>query len=243
MPRRLYVFTAFVVLLAFPAQEARAQFGGGVFVCANCSDEGTTLIMKAQQVMQYLQEVQTALSAIQMAAMMVKEGQYLAQHPHTNVLADLSMLSSILVQAQGVAGSMAQMDAQFRGTYAPYNPSGAGSYAAAYNNWATTTLNTLHGVVNAAGMNGNMLQNEQMWTMQMQALNQTPMGRNQALQLGNTIALEEIAQLQRLRQLMAADMTSKAVFSAQMLNTQLQQQSAQTNTFKDANWTADQRKW
>ena len=71
-----------IAALGIPVQEARAQiFGGGVVVCANCSDQATTLLMKAQQAMQYLQEAQTALRAIQMAQMMVTEGKVLATHP------------------------------------------------------------------------------------------------------------------------------------------------------------------
>jgi P-type conjugative transfer protein TrbJ len=111
-----------IAALGIPVQEARAQiFGGGVVVCANCSDEATTLLMKAQQAMQYLQEAQTAPRAIQMAQMMVAEGKMLATHPRTNIMADLNMLSTILVHSQGLAGTMAQMDAQFRQTYGTYN--------------------------------------------------------------------------------------------------------------------------
>lgn len=222
----------------------RAQFGPGVFICTNCADEPTSLAQKATQAMQYLKEAQTALQAINMAQMMAHEGVMLATHPSTNIMADLGMLSSILVQSQGLAGSMAQMDAQFRTTYAPFSPSSPIlDWTSAYNNWASTTLKTINGSLNAAGYQGGMLQNEQMWMTRIQAMNQMPLGRDQSLQLGNTIATEEVAQLQALRQLMIADMQSKAAFSAQQVNTQQAQQMAQQSGFTYVQPVADPRVW
>ena len=234
-----------IAALGIPVQEARAQiFGGGVVVCANCSDQATTLLMKAQQAMQYLQEAQTALRAIQMAQMMVTEGKMLAAHPSTNIMADLNMLSTILAHSQGLAGTMAQMDAQFRQTYGNYNgPDPAISFALKYNNWATTTLKTINGSLNSAGFQGGMLQNEGLWMQQIQAMNQMPLGRDQSLQLGNTIATEEVAQLQALRQLMIADMQSKAAFSAQQVSAQQAQQVAQQSGFTYVQPVADSRVW
>ena len=235
------LLTACLVLLAFPTRKAKAQFGGGVFVCANCSDEGTTLVMKAQQVLQYLKEAQTALAAIQSAQMMVREGINLAEHPSTNIMTDLSMLSTILVQSQGLAGNMAQLNAQFQNTYAPYNSSPLTNYALAYNNWASTTLKTINGSLNAAGYQGGMLQQEGLWMQQVQAMNRTSMGQDSLLQLGNTIGTQEVAQLQSLRQLMISNMQANAAVTAQEVNTQQAQQSAQQNSFTHANWSADPR--
>jgi len=226
-------------LLCVPVQEARAQFWNPLG-----ATEITQLLNHAQLAMTYIKEAQTALNAIQMAQMMVREGVNLAQHPSTNISYDLGMLSSILMQSQGLAGDMAQMDAAFRQTYGIYGgPDAAMNYALQYNNWANTTLNTIRGSVNAAGYQGTMLQNEQMWMAQIQRMNQTTMGRDQSLQLGNTIATEEVAQLQKLRQLMIADMGSKGALAAQQVNTQQAQQAAQQNGFAHANWAADGRIW
>ena len=222
------VLSTCCVLLAFPVRSGKAQIlGGGVVVCTNCADEVTTIAMKAQQVLQYLKEVQIALNALQIVQMMIREGQNQATHPSTNIAADLGTLSTILVQSQGLAGDMAQMDAIFRNVYAPYSISPVVSFAAAYNQWATTTLNTIHGTANVAGMQGSMLMNEQAFLAQVQAMNQTDMGQDQLIQLGNAIGTEEIAQLQKLRQLMIADMSSKSAFLAQQVNTQQAQQAAQ----------------
>jgi type IV secretion system protein TrbJ len=74
-------------------------------------------------------------------------------------------------------------------------------------------------------------------------MSQQPMGRDQSLQLGNTIATEEISQLQKLRQLMISDMSAKAAYTAQQTNLQQTQQMAQQNALAHAAWTSDNLSW
>lgn len=240
MRKRLWLAIALSIsLVGIPVRQARAQFWNPL-----AATEITQILNHAQLAMTYLKEAQTALNAIQMAQMMAREGQMLVQHPSTNMMADLGMLSTLMVQSQGLAGDMAAMDAKFRQMYGTYNgPDPTVSYALKYNNWATTTLKTINGSLNAAGYQGGMLQNEQLWTAKIQAMNAMPLGRDQSLQLGNTIATEEVAQLQALRQLMIADMQSKAAFTAQQVNTQQSQQTAAQAGFAYGNWAADRRTW
>jgi type IV secretion system protein TrbJ len=233
-----------IAVFGVSARNAQAQFGPGVFVCTNCASEPTALAAKATQAMQLLREAQTALRAIQMATLMVKEGQALLNHPNSSILTDLARLSNIATQAQGLAGSMAQMDYDFRRTYGNYNgPDPMVSFALKYNNWSDTTLKTINGSLMSAGYESGMLQNESLWMRQIQAMNQMPLGRDQALQLGNTIAAEEVGQLQSLRALMIADMESKAAFTAQEVNAQQAQQTAQQSGFGYVQPTADARVW
>jgi type IV secretion system protein TrbJ len=233
------VLAVCLALLIVPVQSARAQF----FPYPGAT-EITQLANHAQLALTYIKEAQTALHAIQMAQMMVREGVNLAKHPSTNIAADLAMLSNILVQSQGLAADMAQMDVTFRKVYGTYNgPDAATQFALKYNDWTNSTLNTIGAALKAAGYQGNLLNNEQLWMRQIQALNQSPQGRNEALQLGNTIAIEEVAQLQKLRQLMIADMTSKGAFTVQQVNGQQAQQAAQRNGFAHAAWSADTKAW
>ncbi len=227
-----------LALFGGPTHKAEAQFLG-----VGNATEWTQLLNNAQLVMSYVKQAQTALHSVQMAQMMVREGQQLVQHPTTNIAADLLSLSSILQQSQGLAGNLAQMDAQFRSVYAPFSASPIASYAGAYNQWAMTTLNTIHGATNTAGFQGNMIGNEQAFMAKIKVMLQTPAGQDQALQLGNVLGTETVAQLQKLRQLMMADMAAKGAIAAQLVNTQQVQQNAQQNGFRHAVITADQRAW
>jgi type IV secretion system protein TrbJ len=213
---------------------------GGVMVCPMCASEPTALVTHAQQIMQYIKEAQTALQAINMATMMAREGQMLLQHPSTNILFDLNMLQGLLVQSQGLAGTMAQMDVEFRNTYGGYTgPDTATTWAMKYNNWAAMSLRSMNGSLNAANYQGGMLQSENQFMQQVQMMNQMPLGQDQSLQLSNSIATEQVAQMQSLRQLMIADMTSKAAYTAQQVNTQQYQQAAQAQGFTHTDWTSD----
>jgi type IV secretion system protein TrbJ len=231
-------------VLCIAAPRASAQLFGGPMYCVNCSSEMTALASRATQAMQLIHEAQTALRAIQMATLMVKESQALVNNPHSNILTDLTYLSNIATQSQGLAGTMAQMDYEFRTTYGNYSgPDPAMSFALKYGRWSDMSLKTINGSLLAAGYQSGMLQNEGLWMRQIQAMNQTPLGRDQALQLGNTIAAEEVAQLQSLRALMIADMESKAAFTAQQVNAQSAQQVAQESGFTYVQPVADSRVW
>ena len=228
-----------LALLCVSARQAHAQF-----VTTDPPLEATTLLMRAQQVMQYIKEAQTAVNALQMANIMVQDAKNLIEHPTTNIASTLANLSGILTASQGLAGDMAQMDVGFRQMYGVYNgPDAATSFALKYNNWATTSLNTIHGTLNAAGYQSSLLQNEQLWMQKVQTMNQTAVGRDQMIQLGNVIAMEEVGQMEKLRQLMIADMSSKAAFAAQQISAQQSEQNAQQSGFTHANWAADQRIW
>jgi P-type conjugative transfer protein TrbJ len=240
MNRRALFMPLLPLLVAIPA---RAQLGGGVFECPSCASETTSLATYARQALQLAQEAQTATQAIQMAQMMVREGVNLAQHPTTNIAADLGMLQSVLMQSTQLAGSMAQMNAAFNATYHAYDPAGVNNFAQAYNNWAANTLKTLNGAVNAAGYQGQMLQNEAAWTQAINLLNQTPQGRDQALQLGNTIGTQQVGQLQALRQLMLTDMSAKSAFMANQVTVQAAGQTAVSNTFGYATPVASGKVW
>ena len=88
-----------------------------------------------------------------------------------------------------------------------------------------------------------MIQNEQQWMQQIQMMNAQPNGQDQSIQLGNSIGLETVAQLQKLRMLMIQNIGSNAAFTTSQLNMQQTTQSAQTSAFTFVPIQADQRGW
>jgi P-type conjugative transfer protein TrbJ len=210
------------------------------------SDPGTetnTMLTHVTQLLQYIKDVQMALSTLQQATMMAREVQQLVTHPSTNIAADLAMFSNVLSQSQGLALNLAQMDVTFRNQFAPFSPSPLVNYAAQYNTWATTALGAVRGAANSAGYQGNMLQNEQQWMSQVNMMNQQPNGMDQSIQLTNSIGLETVAQLQKMRMLMIQNIGSNAAFTTTQLNMQQTGQQAQANAFTFVPIQADQRGW
>jgi P-type conjugative transfer protein TrbJ len=225
-------------MLLIPAREAEAQW-----VVSDPSTEVNTWLTYAKQLQTYIQEVQTGLTAVQHLQLAVNEARQLATHPSTNVLQDLNMFMGVVQQSQGLALNLAQMDNTFRNQFQIYSPSPLISYASQYNTWATTALQAVHAAANSAGYQGNMLQNEQQFMQQMNLLNQSPAGQDQAIQITNSIGLETVAQLQKLRMLFVQNMAQDAAVSTAALNTQQSSVQAINTGFGQANWQADQRAW
>jgi P-type conjugative transfer protein TrbJ len=225
-------------LLMMPMQEAKAQW-----VVTDPGTELNTMMSHVTQLMQYIKDVQMALSTLQQATMMAREVQQLVTHPSTNIAADLAMFSGILQSSQGLAMDFAQMDATFRNQFGSYSPSPIVNFASQYTKWSTGALSAIRGAANSAGYQGNMLQNEQQWMQQIQMMNAQPNGQDQSIQLGNSIGLETVAQLQKLRMLMIQNIGSNAAFTTGQLNMQQSAQTAQGNAFTFVPIIADQRGW
>jgi type IV secretion system protein TrbJ len=231
-----------LLLLAFP-QQSNAQFLPGVVVCANCADEPTSIAMKAEQILQYAKEVETALNTYNHLQLMIREVQQLAEHPSTNIAADLATFSGALQSSAALAMDLGQMDAIFQSKFAPFVPSPAANFAQQYTTWAGTALNGLHSAANSAASQGNMIQNEQLFMAQLNTMNQQENGLDQGLQIGNSVGLETVAQLQRLRMLMIANIQQNAVMATTALNAQQANVTTQANQFTDTGLGADQRGW
>jgi len=135
------------------------------------------------------------------------------------------------------------MDTTFRTQFGSYSPSPMVNFASQYTKWSTGALSAIRGAANSAGFQGNMLQNEQQWMSQVQMMNQQPNGQDQSIQLGNSIGLETVAQLQKLRMLMIQNIGSNAAFTTGQLNMQQTQQTAQGSAFTFVPIQADMRAW
>jgi P-type conjugative transfer protein TrbJ len=234
---------ATLLLLAFPQQSQAQLLPGGVFVCANCSTAPTQLTMEAKQALQYLKDVEIALNTYNHLQLMIREVQQLAEHPSTNISADLAMFSGVLQSSASLAMDLGQMDAIFNSQFQPFAPSPVVDYAHQYATWATTALNGLHASANSAAAQGNMIQNEQLYMQQLNMLNQQQNGMDQGIQISNSVGLETVAQLQRLRMLTIANIQQNATMATAALNAQQANVSTQANQFTDDGVGADQRGW
>jgi P-type conjugative transfer protein TrbJ len=234
---------ATLFLLASP-QQSQAQFlPGGVFVCANCSTAPTQATIAAKQALQYLKDVEVALNTYNHLQLMIREVQQLAEHPSTNIGADLALFSGVLQSSASLAMDLGQMDAIFNSQFQPFAPSPVIDYSHQYAMWATTALAGLHGAANSTAAQGNMIQNEQLYMQQLNALNQQQNGIDQGIQISNSVGLETVAQLERLRMLTIAGIQQNSIMMTTALNTQQANVMTQANQFTDNGIVADQRGW
>lgn len=133
-------------------------------------------------------------------------------------LQDMQMLSSIIQNGQGLAYSMANLDQEFSNRYRGFGYTTAANYPAQYQQWIQTSLDTTHNTMKALGLQGSQLTNDNAVLVALEQKSQSSSGLLQAIQAGNQLAAQEIVELQKLRQLMMADIESKQVFQAQQLS-------------------------
>lgn len=227
---RSLCITAAVILTAFPVQEARAQFGGGIFICPTCASEGTQLLEKLQLIAMVGKQAQAVSNQIQMINMMIAEGKGLSQHSWSNFSNDMLSLSGIINQASGAAYSLSQMDKQFTAMYPGFQPTGGVPFATQYGNWYSGTMGTLLQTLQRFGMSTNQLAAKQLVMQQLQAANATAVGRDQAIEVGNDIALETTKSIDRLSLLSGSQMQAYATYTGY----QLQKDAAQVATAQNA---------
>jgi len=133
-------------------------------------------------------------------------------------LNDMQMLSQIIQKGQGLAYSMANLDQEFTNRYKGFGYSTAQNYPAQYQQWYQTSLDTTHNTMNALGLQSSQLTNDNSILVALQAKSQSSTGMLQAIQAANQLAGQEVIELQKLRQLMMADIQSKQAFQAQQLS-------------------------
>jgi len=144
---------------------------------------------------------------------------------------DIGQLASIVQGGRALAYSMGNLDAVFRSTYPGYAYN-ANAYYANYRNWSQTSMDTTLGVLRAAGLQGQQLASEQGAITGLRYILANSNGRLMALHAMGDIAEQQVEQLQKLRELMIADMSSKQAYQATVIQQQAAQEAATERFFK-----------
>jgi P-type conjugative transfer protein TrbJ len=112
-----------------------------------------------------------------------------------------------------------------------------GSYASKYALWAETTLATTQGILRGAGFQGKLLATEQGVLGILRTISASNLlNRNDAINLNSQLAGEQVAQLQKLRELQLEDVTSKAAFQGYVIQHQAASEAATQYFF---HWTPE----
>ena len=204
-------------LLVHPAS---AQLPGGVFICANCATEPTQISIKLIHDLEYAKQLLQYAIQVRQLADALKNTAHGRPASLTSIAADLGMLAAVVQGGRALAWSLGNDDVVFRQTYPGYQPLAsvgppprAGTYASRYAIWAQTSLDTTQGILRGAGLQGKLLAAEQGVLGILRALSAgNLLNRNDAINLTGQLASEQVAQLQKLRELQLEDMTSKAAY-------------------------------
>jgi len=199
---------------------ASAQVGGGIVFCTNCATEPTQVSVKLMHDLEYAKQLLQYAIQVQQLADALQNTVHGGPASLTSVAADLGMLAAVVQGGRALAWSLANDDAVFRETYPGYPalaavgpPPPPGTYANRYAIWAQTSLDTTQGILRGAGFQGKLLATEQGVLGILRGLTAANfLNRNDAINLTGQLASEQVAQLQRLRELQLEDMTSKAAY-------------------------------
>ena len=217
-----------LVLLTLTLQPpSMAQFFGGV------ATEATQILNHGQLVMEYLRQGEQLDNEIKMYQDMLRNVKNIPNQVFGPISADINALAAIVQGGRALAYSLANLDQLFRQTYTGYGYT-ARAYYPNYKIWSQTSLDTMLGVLRAAGLQSRQLQSEQAVLSELRAMAQTSDGRMQALQVIGQINEQQVQQLMKLRELMLADLSSKQAFQASVIQQQAAEEAATERFF---NWT------
>jgi P-type conjugative transfer protein TrbJ len=190
----------------------------------------------AQNTITALQVVEAVIQRITIISHLFEQLQNMVQNTENfsegtwdeEALPRLLELGEMIKQGDAVAYRMADIDGAFRERWPGYVP--PEDFNASYDLWTRSTLDTIRGVLRSTQLQADDFLNEETRLASLEALSDTSVGRMQAIQAGNMIAVEEVQQLRKLRQLMMAQSNAQTVYMANQTN-------------KEAQETASLRSW
>jgi len=153
----------------------------------------------------------------------VKHGLTIPNQLFGTVAADIANLNQIVRTGQSLSYTMSNLDGNFRLRFPGY--ASTTNYGQSYQSWSQTSLDSIRGALNAAGLQNSQFNSEQALLQTLQGQSMTAVGRMQAIEVGNQIAENQAEQLMKLRQLMMADMQSKASYQGALVQAEATRQA------------------
>lgn len=174
----------------------------------------TQINHQIQQIAQLAQQIQNQLKIYQN---LLQNTAKLPTHVWGQVESDLKQLQNVVNQGQGMAFSMGNIDDVLKQRFQSYSqfktnlPNGT-SFASTYQTWSTTNRDTISGTLQAAGLTSQQFGTENSTMARLKTASEGADGQMKALQVGHEIAAQEVAQMQKLRGLIAQQTTMMATW-------------------------------
>jgi type IV secretion system protein TrbJ len=193
--------------------------------------EVTQVLNHVQLILMYAVQANQLATQIKMLADAVKNTKRNPNQVFWNIQADLNALAGVVQGGRSLAYSLGNLDALWHQTYPGYGGYARTGYYNRYQSWAQTTLDTAIGAMRAAGLQGQQLNGEVSLIQNLEAQSASADGRLLALNVATQMADQQAQQMQKLREIMLADMQSKAAFYGTVIQQQTDQAAAAQNFF------------
>lgn len=194
--------------------------------CTNCSTVFSQATQVAKEIETAINTAQQLETQIQQYQNMLTQGLSLPSSMFNRMTGDLQRLQSLYQQSKSLAGSLSNFDERFRNQFGDYNryltQSGQnpGYMTDNYKRWSEQGFDSMRVAMQASGQNVSAIASEDAMLSQLVARSQNAQGRMQAIQAGNEIAAQQVQQLQKLRQMMDAQIQSQSMWYAQQIERQ-----------------------
>jgi P-type conjugative transfer protein TrbJ len=182
--------------------------------------EWTQIANNVQLVMQYSKQIEQYATQLRQWTLQIQQYQNMVQNT-LNIPAqvwgaienDLMGVASIVQQGQALAYSASNIADQFENTFKGFKFTGT-DFKKEYRDLSRKTLDTLKGSLLAANLQSSQFVTEEMTLKQLRTMSQSATGQMQAIQVGSQIAEQQVQQLQKLRQLMMAQLNQQNTYLA-----------------------------
>lgn len=223
--------SAIALAIAIAAPSGHSAFAGSSVGGVGGATEFTQLLNNGQliqlagqsaqqinnQITQITQLAQHLENQLKIYTNMLQNTAQLPSHVWGQVENDLKQLQNIVNQGQAISFSMGNIDDVLKQRFQSYSqfktslPNGT-SFASTYQTWSTTNRDTISGTLQAAGLTSQQFATENSTMSQLKTASESADGQMKALQVGHEIAAQEVAQIQKLRGLIAQQTTMMATW-------------------------------
>jgi P-type conjugative transfer protein TrbJ len=198
-----------------------------VFDPINFIETFMTAAQTLESNVQQAQQIQTQLSQYRN---MLQNTASLSNQDWSTASSELSRLADIAQQGQALSYASQNIDSKFRSLYPGYAP--ATNYGTSYQQWTQSSLDSMRGAMNTAGLQHANLATETSTIESLRSAAAGADGQKAAIDAGNQIAFQQVAQLQQLRQLTMAQMQSQTAYQAQQVQDHAANQAAASATMQ-----------
>jgi type IV secretion system protein TrbJ len=201
--------------------------------------EPTALLSNFELVDIAIKDAQQLATTIKQYEIMAQNLEGLPDYIKQKALSDLQDLSKIVQQGNALAYSSGQLDNQYREQYRDFNfyvQQQGTSYQSdneRYQDWSSNSHNSIRGALRAANLQSSQFITETQTLRSIENQAATAKGEMQILQAGASISAQQVEQLQKLRQLIMAQMQMQSAYTSNQIDRQTQ---------ADANWERKKQK-
>jgi P-type conjugative transfer protein TrbJ len=226
-----------VVLVAVMATETLSPVPAHAGVPGVFATEYTQVLNYVELAGQLEKQVLMVENQLNQLADMAKHGITITDQLFGTVASDINNLNQIVKTGESLSYTMSNLDGSFRLRFPGYSSST--NYGQSYQTWSQTSLDSTLGALNAAGLQNSQFNSDEALLKTLQGQSQSAVGRMQAIEVGNQIAENQSEQLMKLRQLMMADMQSKASYQGALVQAEATKQANSDQFFGQTQVTSD----